>query len=94
MEYAFDNGVEYGEINFARALLEQICETFEYPCGEEDGVLPANRQPLPSGLLVAVGREIDMIDDDLVGHIEQGRGEVEDGLHARGHENVGDFLTG
>ena len=36
MEYAFDNGVEYGEINFARALLEQICETFEYPCGEED----------------------------------------------------------
>ena len=34
-EYAFDDGVEYGEILFARTLLEQIGETFEYPCEKE-----------------------------------------------------------
>ena len=28
---AFDDGSEYGEILFARTLLEQIDETFEYP---------------------------------------------------------------
>ena len=31
-EYAFDDGVEYGEILFARTLLEQIGENFENPC--------------------------------------------------------------
>ena len=35
-EYAFDDGVEYGEILFARTLLEQIGETFEYPCMEKE----------------------------------------------------------
>jgi hypothetical protein len=32
-EYAFDDGVEYGEINFARTLLEQIGETFNSTTG-------------------------------------------------------------
>jgi hypothetical protein len=29
-----EHSEEYGEINFARTLLEQIGETFEYPCEE------------------------------------------------------------
>ena len=29
---AFDEGADYGEILFARTLLEQIGENFEYPC--------------------------------------------------------------
>jgi len=28
----FDDGADYGEILFARTLLEQIGENFEYPC--------------------------------------------------------------
>ena len=35
-EYAFEDGSEYGEILFARTLLEQIGETFEYPCMKEN----------------------------------------------------------
>lgn len=30
-EDAFDDGVEYGEINFARTLLEHINKEFQYP---------------------------------------------------------------
>ena len=33
---AFDDGSEYGEILFARTLLEQIGETFEYPVMKKD----------------------------------------------------------
>jgi hypothetical protein len=33
---AFDDGSEYGEILFARTLLEQIGEDFEYPCMKKD----------------------------------------------------------
>jgi len=33
---AFDDGIDYGEINFARTLLEQIGEEFEYPCMKEE----------------------------------------------------------
>ena len=32
---AFDDGIDYGEITFARTLLEQIGENFEYPCMRE-----------------------------------------------------------
>jgi hypothetical protein len=32
----FDDGSDYGEILFARTLLEQIGETFEYPCMKEN----------------------------------------------------------
>jgi hypothetical protein len=35
-DVAFDDGVDYGEITFARTLLEQIGETFEYPCVKEN----------------------------------------------------------
>jgi hypothetical protein len=31
-----EHSEEYGEINFARTLLEQIGETFEYPCEKEN----------------------------------------------------------
>jgi hypothetical protein len=31
----FSDGADYGEILFARTLLEQIGETFEYPCVKE-----------------------------------------------------------
>jgi hypothetical protein len=31
-EMIFDDGADYGEILFARTLLEQIGENFEYPC--------------------------------------------------------------
>jgi len=34
--YAFDDGADYGEIHFARTLLEQIGEKFEYPCEKEN----------------------------------------------------------
>jgi hypothetical protein len=33
---AFDDGADYGEILFARTLLEQIGESFEYPCMKEN----------------------------------------------------------
>jgi hypothetical protein len=33
---AFYDGVDYGEISFARTLLEQIGENFEYPCMREE----------------------------------------------------------
>jgi hypothetical protein len=33
---AFDDGADYGEITFARTLLEQIGEKFEYPCMKEN----------------------------------------------------------
>jgi hypothetical protein len=33
---AFDDGSEYGEILFARTLLEQIGENFEYPVMKKD----------------------------------------------------------
>ena len=29
---AFEDGSDYGEITFARTLLESLGETFEYPC--------------------------------------------------------------
>jgi hypothetical protein len=32
----FDDGADYGEILFARTLLEQIGVEFEYPCMKED----------------------------------------------------------
>jgi hypothetical protein len=32
----FDDGADYGEILFARTLLEQIGEKFEYPSMKED----------------------------------------------------------
>ena len=32
----FEDGSDYGEITFARTLLEQIGENFEYPCMEEE----------------------------------------------------------
>jgi hypothetical protein len=32
---AFEDGIDYGWINFARTLLEQIGEEFEYPCMKE-----------------------------------------------------------
>ena len=35
-EMIFDDGVNYGEITFARTLLEQIGVEFEYPCMKED----------------------------------------------------------
>jgi hypothetical protein len=35
-DVAFDDGVDYGEITFARTLLEQIGEKFEYPCMKEN----------------------------------------------------------
>ena len=34
--YAFEDGADYGEITFARTLLEQIGEKFEYPMSEEE----------------------------------------------------------
>ena len=34
-DQAFDAGAGFGEILFARTLLEQIGETFEYPCEKE-----------------------------------------------------------
>jgi len=33
---AFEDGADYGEILFARTLLEQIGESFEYPCMREE----------------------------------------------------------
>jgi hypothetical protein len=33
---AFEDGADYGEIIFARTLLEQIGEKFEYPMSEEE----------------------------------------------------------
>ena len=33
---AFEDGIDYGWTNFARTLLEQIGETFEYPCMREE----------------------------------------------------------
>ncbi len=33
---AFDDGADYGEITFARTLLEQIGENFEYPMVKEN----------------------------------------------------------
>jgi len=33
---AFEDGADYGEITFARTLLEQIGENFEYPCMKEN----------------------------------------------------------
>ena len=35
-ECAFDDGSEYGEILFARTLLEQIGVEFNYPCMKEN----------------------------------------------------------
>lgn len=35
-ELAFDDGSEFGEILFARTLLEQIGENFEYPAMRKD----------------------------------------------------------
>jgi hypothetical protein len=32
----FADGLDYGAINFARTLLEQIGEEFEYPCMKEE----------------------------------------------------------
>ena len=33
---AFDDGADYGEITFARTLLEQIGEKFDYPTMKEN----------------------------------------------------------
>ena len=33
---AFEDGSDYGEITFARTLLEQIGVEFEYPCMKEN----------------------------------------------------------
>jgi hypothetical protein len=33
---AFDDGAEYGEVLFARTLLEQIGIEFQYPCMKEN----------------------------------------------------------
>ena len=33
---AFEDGICYGDITFARTLLEQIGEKFEYPCMKEN----------------------------------------------------------
>jgi hypothetical protein len=33
---AFDDGADYGEILFARTLLEQIGVDFQYPCMKEN----------------------------------------------------------
>ena len=33
---AFEDGSDYGEITFARTLLEQIGVEFEYPCMREE----------------------------------------------------------
>ena len=33
---AFEYGADYGEITFARTLLERIGVEFEYPCMKED----------------------------------------------------------
>ena len=33
---AFEQGANYAEILFARTLLEQIGETFEYPCMDKE----------------------------------------------------------
>ena len=33
---AFEDGADYGEITFARTLLEQIGENFEYPSMKEN----------------------------------------------------------
>lgn len=33
---AFNDGSDFGEILFARTLLEQIGETFEYPCMKKE----------------------------------------------------------
>ena len=33
---AFDDGVEYGEILFARTMLESLGVKFEYPCMEKE----------------------------------------------------------
>ena len=33
---AFEDGIDYGWTNFARTLLEQIGENFEYPCVREE----------------------------------------------------------
>jgi hypothetical protein len=35
-DVAFVDGICYGDITFARTLLEQIGETFEYPCMKEN----------------------------------------------------------
>jgi len=35
-DIAFDDGIDYGEITFARTLLEQIGEKFEYPMMKEN----------------------------------------------------------
>ena len=35
-DVAFDDGADYGWTNFARTLLEQIGENFEYPCMREE----------------------------------------------------------
>ena len=35
-DIAFEDGSDYGEITFARTLLEQIGEKFEYPCMKEN----------------------------------------------------------
>lgn len=35
-DVAFDDGVDYGEINFARTLLEQIGVEFQYPVMKEN----------------------------------------------------------
>ena len=32
-DQVFDVAAKWGEITLARTLLEQICKTFEYPCG-------------------------------------------------------------
>lgn len=35
-DVAFEDGIDYGWTNFARTLLEQIGENFEYPCMREE----------------------------------------------------------
>jgi hypothetical protein len=35
-DIAFDDGIDYGEITFARTLLEQIGEKFDYPMMKEN----------------------------------------------------------
>ena len=35
-DIAFDDGIDYGEITFARTMLECIGEKFEYPCMKEN----------------------------------------------------------
>ena len=35
-DVAFDDGIDYGEITFARTMLECIGEKFEYPCMKEN----------------------------------------------------------